>query len=212
MKLPEDTLIPSDFLTVDDKTGASLGFISLFNPQGVFDSSTPSRTILGVSLTTDFFSTYSLLQIKSSTFDSDGDNTPDSVDACPTDVAKINPGICGCGRADIDSNLDAVIDCGTPRPYQTLMYPSVGLVVVQGKSVLMLLEKFAGKDVRYEIVLIGPSPKNRVAKKATSRTPYYQFTRLKPGTYTLVFRVKNKIGRSNVATLPSQPVQFTILK
>lgn len=212
LRIPEDTLIPSDFVTLNDPTGPSLGFLSLYKPAGVFDTSATTQSVLGVAVTTDFFSTYRLLQVKTDTYDADGDKTPDISDSCPKDPAKTAVGICGCGVADIDSNLDAVVDCGSPRPYQTLMYPSIGLVVVQGTTVTMLFEKFTGKDVRYNIALIGPSPKTRVAKSATSKTYYYQFTKLKPGTYTLVFRVTNKAGRTKLSTLFSAPVQFTIVK
>ncbi|GEM_PF-1449265 len=43
--------------------------------------------------------------------DSDGDGRPDFIDGCPTDPAKIGPGVCGCGVADIDTDADGVPDC-----------------------------------------------------------------------------------------------------
>ncbi len=43
--------------------------------------------------------------------DSDGDTTPDCVDACPADPGKTDPGACGCGVADTDSDGDATPDC-----------------------------------------------------------------------------------------------------
>ncbi|WP_370175031.1 BspA family leucine-rich repeat surface protein, partial [Leeuwenhoekiella palythoae] len=43
--------------------------------------------------------------------DGDGDGTPDSSDACPTDPNKINPGACGCGVPDSDTDSDGVPDC-----------------------------------------------------------------------------------------------------
>ncbi|MFO0973292.1 MAG: hypothetical protein U1A27_07630, partial [Phycisphaerae bacterium] len=45
------------------------------------------------------------------TIDSDSDGTPDGCDACPEDPAKIAPGDCGCGQADLDTNGDGVPDC-----------------------------------------------------------------------------------------------------
>lgn len=43
--------------------------------------------------------------------DSDGDGTPDGCDACPTDPAKTEPGLCGCGVADVDTDGDGTPDC-----------------------------------------------------------------------------------------------------
>ncbi len=43
--------------------------------------------------------------------DSDEDGTIDTCDACPFDPAKIAPGACGCGVADVDVDEDGVADC-----------------------------------------------------------------------------------------------------
>jgi len=43
--------------------------------------------------------------------DSDGDGVDDCNDGCPTDPAKIDPGVCGCGVSDVDSDGDGVADC-----------------------------------------------------------------------------------------------------
>jgi GH25 family lysozyme M1 (1,4-beta-N-acetylmuramidase) len=43
--------------------------------------------------------------------DTDGDGTPDCADGCPTDPAKIAPGVCGCGVPDTDSDGDGVANC-----------------------------------------------------------------------------------------------------
>ena len=43
--------------------------------------------------------------------DSDGDNTADCVDGCPSDPAKTAPGVCGCGVADVDADGDGVYTC-----------------------------------------------------------------------------------------------------
>jgi hypothetical protein len=39
-----------------------------------------------------------------------------TIDLCPDDPTKTEPGVCGCGRAELDSNLDGAIDCGDPIP------------------------------------------------------------------------------------------------
>ncbi|HVP11635.1 MAG TPA: thrombospondin type 3 repeat-containing protein, partial [Phycisphaerae bacterium] len=43
--------------------------------------------------------------------DRDNDGTIDSCDACPDDPARIVPGACGCGLADVDTDGDGVLDC-----------------------------------------------------------------------------------------------------
>ena len=43
--------------------------------------------------------------------DSDDDGTPDYQDGCPNDPGKTEPGVCGCGEPDIDSEPDGMIDC-----------------------------------------------------------------------------------------------------
>lgn len=50
--------------------------------------------------------------------DSDGDGTMDVCDGCPMDPFKIDPGVCGCGIADTDVDLDGFI-CDDNCPYDT---------------------------------------------------------------------------------------------
>ena len=42
--------------------------------------------------------------------DADNDGTCDSVDGCPNDPAKTDPGVCGCGNIDTDVDNDGVCD------------------------------------------------------------------------------------------------------
>jgi hypothetical protein len=49
--------------------------------------------------------------------DTDRDGLPDCLDGCPYDHDKIAPGVCGCGRADIDSDGDAIADCMDACPH-----------------------------------------------------------------------------------------------
>jgi len=44
-------------------------------------------------------------------FDADGDGTADCFDNCPDDPGKSEPGICGCGVADINSDGDEYATC-----------------------------------------------------------------------------------------------------
>jgi hypothetical protein len=48
--------------------------------------------------------------------DLDGDGIPDRLESCPNDPNKIEPGVCGCGVADIDSDGDGVLDCNDGCP------------------------------------------------------------------------------------------------
>lgn len=48
--------------------------------------------------------------------DTDGDGTPDCLDACPNDPNKTVPGACGCGVADTDTDGDGTPDCNDLCP------------------------------------------------------------------------------------------------
>ena len=43
--------------------------------------------------------------------DTDSDGVDDWSDGCPSDPAKTEPGTCGCGIEDIDTDADALLDC-----------------------------------------------------------------------------------------------------
>jgi len=43
--------------------------------------------------------------------DRDGDGIGDMCDGCPDDPLKSEPGICGCGELDVDSDGDGALDC-----------------------------------------------------------------------------------------------------
>jgi len=50
--------------------------------------------------------------------DTDGDGACDSDEACPFDPDKTEPGVCGCGVPDDDSDMDSVADCHDQCPGQ----------------------------------------------------------------------------------------------
>lgn len=52
--------------------------------------------------------------------DSDLDGTPNCLDGCPNDPAKIAPGQCGCGFSEGDSDLDGTADCNDGCPNDPL--------------------------------------------------------------------------------------------
>jgi len=41
---------------------------------------------------------------------------PDPIDQCPEDPDKTEPGVCGCGTPDIDSDGDGTLDCNDGCP------------------------------------------------------------------------------------------------
>ena len=41
---------------------------------------------------------------------------PDCIDGCPSDPDKTEPGVCGCGVPDVDSDGDGVLDCNDGCP------------------------------------------------------------------------------------------------
>lgn len=48
--------------------------------------------------------------------DTDNDGVCDFLDACPNDPGKTEPGVCGCGVADVDSDNDNTLDCNDGCP------------------------------------------------------------------------------------------------
>ena len=48
--------------------------------------------------------------------DADDDGTIDDCDGCPNDANKLEPGVCGCGLPDDDTDGDTVLDCNDVCP------------------------------------------------------------------------------------------------
>ena len=44
------------------------------------------------------------------------DEDADVCDECPDDPDKLEPGVCGCGDADVDTDEDGALDCNDPCP------------------------------------------------------------------------------------------------
>lgn len=91
--------------------------------------------------------------------DLDGDGV-DGVcgDACPGDMAKLEPGVCGCGISDADADFDSVSDCQDVCPGQDdtidaddnsipdcLQFQAIPTTSTWGLAALTLLLLIAGK-------------------------------------------------------------------
>jgi hypothetical protein len=55
-----------------------------------------------------------------------------SVDCCPDDPNKQEPGICGCGIADTDSDNDTIVDCADAAPYGWLRQLTLDSLQIAG--------------------------------------------------------------------------------
>ena len=72
-RIDEKSSTISTFLSVSDPTYPALTALAFFQPTAPFSSTEASRAELAISLTTEFFTKYSMLQIRSTAFDSDAD-------------------------------------------------------------------------------------------------------------------------------------------
>lgn len=69
------------------------------------------------------------------------------IDLCPNDSAKLEPGQCGCGMADVDLNANQVVDChDVPLP----TVPAKAKLSLRGKKLKITMPAF-GPGVRYEV-------------------------------------------------------------
>lgn len=96
-------------------------------------------------------------------------------DSCPTDPAKLEPGVCGCGIADTDGNNNGRWDClesdvAEARP------PKPALRAV-GKRVAVVMQQRSG--VEYYVEAISSPPKG---SRKRLRTSYY-LSRTGTGTF-----------------------------
>jgi hypothetical protein len=62
-------------------------------------------------------------------FDSDGDETPDCSDGCPSDPNKTAAGQCGCDVADTDTDSDGTADCVDECPADQTVMTMTGSVL-----------------------------------------------------------------------------------
>jgi len=58
------------------------------------------------------------------------DTTNECFDECPDDIAKIDPGICGCGISDQDLDGDGIVECDLENPTSNVS----GVLYAGGRS------------------------------------------------------------------------------
>jgi len=63
--------------------------------------------------------------------DTDGDGVCDSNDGCPLDIGKVDPGVCGCGFSDLDTDMDGWPDCAD----NCVVLPNPSQVDVDGDTI-----------------------------------------------------------------------------
>lgn len=207
-RVDEKSSTLSTFLSVTDPTFPALTAMSFFKPTGVFSATEATRAELALSLTTEFFTKYSMIQVRTTSFDTDSDGTADSNDSCPKDGAKITAGVCGCGNQELDSNGDKIVDCGAPRGFARDLTPRFASIVGAAGSVTVNVERLMDTD-KVKVTLKGISPKRRAKTKSFSGTSY-TFTKLKPGQYQVKFQIRKKVGRRTRNTLYSVTQNVTV--
>lgn len=220
--------------------GPSAGFSLSFNSDGTRSTSMTTsgdlvalipwnqgRTATGVAL---FFGAVSQLAASSqvcSTY----------LDSCPGDSSKLNPGACGCGEADIDTDTDGILDCfdGCPSdPLKTSagvcgcgvadsdlnqngasdcldpsesLIPSIASTAVSGRAVSLGLQEFTGR-VRYRIILRASG----VRKQLFSSSPNRTVRKLRPGAWTVRYAVAVRGTSGYTESTLSVPSQFMITR
>lgn len=79
--------------------------------------------------------------------DADGDGTGGNTDECDNDPAKIDPGVCGCGIADIDADEDGIYDCNDLcAPNKTLLGDSDADGFVELSDAILVAQLLTGVE------------------------------------------------------------------
>lgn len=70
-----------------------------------------------------------------SNLDTDGDGVEDCDESCPNDPDKTDPGVCGCGLADTDTDNDGIPNCVDFQLIANITSPASNRKINVGKSV-----------------------------------------------------------------------------
>ncbi|MCC6953339.1 MAG: hypothetical protein IT290_04410 [Deltaproteobacteria bacterium] len=198
VRIVEGESLAQQFLTVNDGAGsAAVTGLTFFDPFGVFDSTGPARSKLAGSVAKNFFADYSLVQLRTTTSDADGDKVIDSADLCAFDAMKSSPGSCGCGFPDTDANADQIFDCGVVTTLSNRSVPRFGPLVTGKGTVKLRLEKFGNRGTRYVVELIGPGRSNaKRVFETTSSAPTLKS--LPKGVYRVRYRALLRNARGKI--------------
>jgi len=118
------------------------------NPAGYGDACTSAANACGATANGTLQCDGSCSAVTPTAADSDGDATPDCLDSCANDAGKTDPGVCGCGVADVDSNANGITDC------QETVFADLAAAVEQRNAVPR-----AGKRLKYRVAVsnLGPN-------------------------------------------------------
>jgi ELWxxDGT repeat protein len=162
--------------------------------------------------------------------------TKDVQDSCPEDFRKLSPGVCGCGKPEIDSDLDGITDCLTPggdsfipTPTPTLTptpQPTYGgqttpkvagisvkapTMLQRGRSTLINMQPMQGVTYKVSFSVQAPGAAKKKKKPQikiiTSHLPQVKLGNFKVGA---VLSVSYKIVLGNQESLPSKLVRFKV--
>jgi hypothetical protein len=89
-------------------------------------------------------------------------------DNCPADPNKLDPGVCGCGVADSDSNGNGRADCLDPSI--TDLVPTRPRVKVKGRKMFLTMQEQSG--VLWYVQVQATSPRNGRSRPKTKSTYY----------------------------------------
>ena len=133
----------------------------------------------------------------------DDDQVPDGCDGCPEDGNKIQPGICGCGEPDIDSDGDGLPDCIDACP-SVVGEICEGVVIPAGASIQSYIDNPGIVDGSI-LELAGAvytlaAPINTSGKAVIIRGTLHKsgYTRLDGGNLTRVLICSNNETRETV--------------
>lgn len=143
-----------------------------------------------------------------------------NADSCPADAAKLSPGQCGCGVADVDANANGLIDCiendVQPLTPKTRLNNPPG-VTVSGRSATVFLQKFSKASldssilkffararakkklsIQYQITLVRTGAPKRDRIQRVTKKSQETFRKLTPGQYTVSYQAFGVQGTKRV--------------
>jgi ELWxxDGT repeat protein len=152
-------------------------------------------------------------------------------DQCPDDIRKIRAGVCGCGRTELDSDSDGVVDCKeiaggnsqltpTPSPQPTVggqadpkiagMRVPPPVIRQKRNSVVVTMQTMSGVSykISFTVQSSGRSKQKKVRTKVLTVTkPQVVLGKFKAGT---ILAVSYKMVAATQESLSSRVVRFKV--